>query len=58
MARNKYNLGNVNGNAYCIMGAVQMVMGQELMRHSSIDTLFDHYAHVLRSDLAEAVERI
>ena len=31
---------------------------QELMRHSSIDTLFDHYAHVLRSDLAEAVERI
>lgn len=31
---------------------------QELMRHSSIDTLFEHYAHVLRSDLAEAVERI
>lgn len=31
---------------------------QELMRHSSIDTLFDHYAHVLRSDLAEAVEKI
>lgn len=29
MARKKYNLGNVNGNAYCIMGAVQMVMGQE-----------------------------
>lgn len=31
---------------------------QELMRHSSIDTLFDHYAHVLRSDLADAVEKI
>ena len=31
---------------------------QELMRHSSIDTLFNHYAHVLRSDLAEAVEKI
>lgn len=31
---------------------------QELMRHSAIDTLFKHYAHVLRSDLAEAVERI
>lgn len=31
---------------------------QELMRHSSIDTLFDHYAHVLRSDLADAVDRI
>ena len=31
---------------------------QELMRPSSIDTLFDHYAHVLRSDLAEAVDRI
>lgn len=31
---------------------------QELMRHSSIDTLFKHYAHVLRSDLAEAVEKI
>ena len=31
---------------------------QELMRHSSINTLFDHYAHVLRSDLAEAVEKI
>lgn len=31
---------------------------QELMRHSSIDTLFDHYAHVLRSDLSEAVEKI
>lgn len=31
---------------------------QELMRHSSIDTLFDHYAHVLRSDLVEAVEKI
>lgn len=31
---------------------------QELMRHSSIDTLFKHYAHVLRSDLAEAVELI
>lgn len=30
---------------------------QELMRHSSIDTLFDHYAHVLRSDLADAVEK-
>lgn len=31
---------------------------QELMRHSSIDTLFSYYAHVLRSDLAEAVEKI
>lgn len=31
---------------------------QELMRHSSIDTLFDHYAHVLRSDLKDAVEGI
>ena len=31
---------------------------QELMRHAAIDTLFKHYAHVLRSDLAEAVERI
>lgn len=31
---------------------------QELMRHSSIDTLFDHYAHVLRSDLADAVNLI
>lgn len=31
---------------------------QELMRHSSIDTLFDHYAHVLRSDLVDAVEKI
>ena len=29
MARKKYNLGNVNGNAYCIMWAVQMAMGQE-----------------------------
>ena len=31
---------------------------QELMRHSSIDTLFNYYAHVLRSDLADAVEKI
>ena len=31
---------------------------QELIRHSSIDTLFDHYAYVLLSDLAEAMERI
>ncbi len=31
---------------------------QELMRHSSIDTLFDHYAHVLRSDLKDAVNGI
>lgn len=31
---------------------------QELMRHSSIDTLFDHYAHVLRSDLKDAVNLI
>lgn len=31
---------------------------QELMRHSSIDTLFKYYAHVLRSDLADAVEKI
>lgn len=29
MARNKYNLGNANGNAYGIMGAVKMVMDQE-----------------------------
>ena len=29
MERKKYNLGNANGNAYSIMGAVQMVMGQE-----------------------------
>jgi len=31
---------------------------QELMRHSSIYTIFDHYAYVLRSDIAEAVDRI
>lgn len=31
---------------------------QELMRHSSIDTLFDYYAHILRSDLADAVNKI
>lgn len=31
---------------------------QELMRHSSIDTLFAHYAHVLRSDLVVAVEKM
>lgn len=29
MARKKYNLGNVNGNAFCIMGAVEMTMRQE-----------------------------
>ena len=31
---------------------------QELMRHAAIETLFKHYAHVLRSDLVEAVEKI
>ena len=31
---------------------------QELMRHAAIETLFKHYAHVLRSDLVDAVEKI
>lgn len=31
---------------------------KELMRHSSIDTLFEYYAHDIRSDLVKAVEEI